>query len=116
MKKEVEKARLREREAPVIALARENDTFVRKKQRHQGFTGLTELVIKDIMDMVNEVGKKSDCAVVVGVLPRPSGDDIAKQKALRINWLLGMILTEKGIGFVDLFDEFYGKSRMYAKD
>ena len=54
--------------------------------------------------------------MILGILPRPYASDCATSKAIGLNGRLADLCTQKGVRFVDPFDEFFGKRNLYLRD
>ena len=108
---EVEKVKTESNRTTLIVQASGNDLFMR-----DGNAGQTEPLVKQLERTVETVQKKSDKAIVIGILPRLNVSHYALSKAIGINDRLETICKRHKVKFINLWDTFYGNRKMFRKD
>ena len=88
-----------------------NDFF-----RRDGVPGDTRTLIKDYDDLLKAARSKTGRCVVVGLIPRRSFTRKCYRTAIEVNKKLGDLCKVKGLRFVNPWDSFFGKDRLYARD
>lgn len=105
------KMRVENKKTNVIIQASGNDLFQRN-----GNAGPTEPLIKQLDKTVKSVKKKTNNAIVIGILPRLDVSHFALSKAIGLNDRLKSLCQQNAVRFIDLWDTFYGKRKLFKKD
>ena len=109
--KEIEKIRGSKANREIAVVSSGNDLFLRN-----GRTGNTEWIMGDIIALADELELRTNVGVLVGVLPRPSGDNVGNVKAMSINGRLEGALKGRRVEFVNPFDDFYDRAGLFVED
>ena len=108
---ELGKIEIENKKTTIIVQASGNDLFLRN-----GNAGSTEPLVKQLENTIETAKKKTNNAIVLGILPRLDVSHFALSKALGINGRLKSICQKKGVRYIDLWDTFYGNRKMYRRD
>jgi hypothetical protein len=76
----------------------------------------SEDTIADYERLLHSAGDVSNSVVVTSIAPRYSEGREWSSRAIGINARLESLCTRLGMQFIDLWDKFYGKKFLYAKD
>ena len=95
----------------IIVQASGNDLFLRNSK-----VGQTEPQIEQLEKTVAAAKKKTDNAIVIGILPRLNVSHYALSKAIGINSRLEAICKRNRVQFINLWDQFYGNRKLYRRD
>ena len=71
-------------------------------------------LMQDYNELLRVAKTKTGRCVVVGLLPRRSYTNRCYRSAMAVNRRLGDLCKVKGLRFVSLWDQFFGKDRLYA--
>lgn len=105
------KTKMENNRATMIIQATGNDLFLRN-----GTAGQTEPLVKQLENTVEMAKTKTSNGIVIGILPRLKVSHFTLSKAIGINERLKSICQQKKVTFIDLWDTFYDKRKLYKRD
>ena len=108
---EVRKLELQSRNSCIITHVGTNDLFLRGNK-----VGNSEPLVKDLESLVDSIAEKTCNGIVTGMLPRTYVSHYALSKAVGVNERTKKYCSQKGVEFLDLWDEFVGKREFFKRD
>ena len=108
IKKAVGKLKPKSNKATIIVQASGNDLYLRN-----GNVGETEPVVKQLASTVEAVREKTENGIMIGLLPRANISHYALSKAIGINTRLEQLCKQKGVRFLNLWDEYTSNRKLY---
>ena len=106
----VNELRIKGKQSRIITMVGSNDIFSFDKKERS-----TEVIYKDFVALTDSLNDKTENAVMVGVLPRLRENHIQLSKAIGLNERVKKMCQEKGITFLDYWNDFFDIS-LFAKD